>query len=265
MKNKILITVKEVREIEDFKKVGVSTFLFALQDFCVGYEREFSLDEINSIKEENKYILINRVLDCKDVDKLRELLSGELNVKGIVYEDIAVYQIIKSLKKNVQLICFQNHFNSNIKTVNFWLDRVDSVVICNELSKEEIITLLDGVKKDVVLQVYGHNQAMYSRRLLLSNFTNEFHLEPRSTNTLVEKVTGFTFKALENKYGTVLYSGNIFNGLELLSFPKVKYYFINTTFISHKDIMEVLENLSSSKGDRGFLDKETIYKLKEAK
>lgn len=265
MKNKILITVKKIDEIAQFKKVGISTFLFALRGFCVGYEYEVDIDEINEILEENKYVLINRILDCNDVDRLKKILSKNLNIKGIIYEDIAVYQIIKELKKDIELIYFQNHFNSNFQTANFWLDKVDSVVLCNELSKDELSSLLDKVKKDVIIQIYGHNQAMYSRRLLLSNFSQEFNLKSRTTNTLVEKVTKITFKAIENEYGTVLYSGNIFNGLELLGLKHIKYYFINTTFISHEEIMELLDNLSSSKGDKGFLNRETIYKLKEIK
>ena len=172
-----------------------------------------------------------------------------------------VYQIVKELNLNIELISFQNHFNSNCGTINFWLDRVDSVLVCNELTKEELEYITLNANKDVCLQVYGHNQAMYSRRYLLSNFAKEFNLDKKLKNTLIEKVSGIKFRAIENEFGTVLYSGNIFNGLDLLKLSNVKYFYINTTFISHDDVMKVLENLDGSilDSDDGFLNKPTIY------
>lgn len=265
MKNKYLINIRKIDEIEEYKKVGITTFLFPLLDFCVGYEREFSFVEIENIEEENKYILINRILDCKAVDLLYKVLESVKNIKGIVFEDIAVYQIVKKLGLDVELIYFPNHFNTNIGSINFFLERVDSIFVSNELTKEEIKYITEKANKEVVLQVFGYNQAMYSRRLLLTNFSHEFEVPLHNPNTLIERVSKISFKAIENKYGTVLYSGHIFNGLELTKMSNVKYFYINTTFIPLEDIIAILNgdlpsNLVTSKG---FLDKETIYKLKE--
>lgn len=265
MISKYLVNIRKIEEIEEYKKAGITTFLFPLLDFCVGYENEFSLSDITSIKEENKYILINRVLDCKSVDLLYEILKDTKNIKGIVFESLAVYEIVKKLNIKVELIYFSNHFNTNTKSINFFLDRFDSVFVSNELTKEEVKYITLNAKKEVVLQVFGHNQAMYSRRQLLSNFSREFAIPLNNPNTLVEKVSKVSFKAIENKYGTVLYSGKVFNGLELTKLSNVKYFYINSTFIPLKDV------ISSIKGDIpanidtsfGFLEKETIYKLKE--
>lgn len=262
MKNKIIVNIKKLSDILDYKKVGITTFLFALKGFCVGYENEFSIEEINEL-DECKYLLINRVLDCKAVDELNEILKKPLNIKGIIYEDIAVYQLVKKLDLDIELISFQNHFNSNCGTINFWLDRVDSVLVCNELTRNELEYITLNAKKSVCLHIYGYNQAMYSRRHLLSNFAKEFNLDKRNKNILIEKVSGMKFRAIENEYGTVLYSGNIFNGLSLLNLSNVKLFYFNTTFISHEDVIKVLSNLEDYlDGDDGFLNKPTIYKLK---
>lgn len=261
MKNKIIVNINKTSDIESFKKIGVSIFLFALKDYSVGYPCTFSLEEISNIAEPNKYVLINRLLDCESTSKIKKLLSKHVDIKGIFYEDIAVYQIVKSLNLDIELIYFQNHFNSNLKSVNFWLEKVDSVVICNELTKDEIKYICDNAKKSVVLQVYGYNQVMYSRRLLLTNYAKEFNLENKNNNILVENVTKLPFRAIENEYGTVLYSPNIFNGLELTSFNNVKFFYVNTNFINHEDLLLVLSGKKTI-GDSGFLNKETIYKLK---
>lgn len=264
MENKFLVNIRKIEEIEEYKKVGVTTFLFPLSSFCVGYEREFSLKEIENIKEENKYLLINRVLDCAAVDQLYVILKDLKNIKGIIFEDIAVYNIAKNLNLNVELIYFPNHFNTNVRTVNFFLSRVDSVFIANELTKEEVKDITEKANKEVVVQVFGHNQAMYSRRKLLTNFSREFNLSLHNPNTLVERVSKISFKAIENEYGTVLYSGKIFNGLELLTLSNVKYFYINTTFIPLAEIINTIKKAKTElKTDNGFLGKETIYKLKE--
>ena len=131
MNNKILIYVDNKDYVSDYRKAGVSAFLFALKDYCVGYENTYTLDEIEKVDVSNKYILINRLLDCNDVDNLKVILKDIDSIKGIIYEDISVYRIVKELGLDIELIFFQNHFATNSYSVNFWLDRVDSLLISN--------------------------------------------------------------------------------------------------------------------------------------
>ena len=161
-------------------------------------------------------------------------------------------------------ILFQNHFGTNKDSINFWLDRVDSVFVSNEITYDEIDYICKNVKKDVVLHLYGYNQVMYSRRLLLSNWSERFNIEKKSTNVISDISSGIKFRAMENEYGTVMYSQNVFNGSRLLGLDNVKYYYVNTTMVDHNVIMDFLTNKehSSEDEDNGFLDRETIYKLK---
>lgn len=266
MTSKILITVDNVTNLEDYRKVGITTFLFPLKDFCVGYNT-YTIEEINKIEVSNKYILINRVLDCSSTDKLKNILPVLVkSIKGIIYEDISVYMLIKELNLDTELIFFQNHFQTNLESVNFWLSKVDSLFLSNELTKEEISYITSNVKKDICLHLYGYNQAMYSRRHLLKNWCEAFNLEHKNETTITDKATKVKFHAKENEYGTVMYSGNIYNGSILLNEPNIKYFYVNPTMIEHSQVMSFLTNLethSNSNEDNGFLSKETIYKLKE--
>ncbi len=264
MISKILIYVDDINHIDDYRKADVSAFLFALEGFSVGYNT-YSLEEIVKNDVSNKYILINRVLDCNSVDTLKEILPLFKNIRGIVYEDIAVYNLVKELNLDVEMIFFQNHFATNSYSVNFWLDRVDSIVISNEITKDEIVDIVKIAKKEVVLHLFGYNQVMYSRRLLLTNWSDEFNIEAKNTNVLVDRATKVKFRALENEYGTVMYSDKIFNGKDLLDLDNVKYYYVNTMLIDHNEVMDFLSNdlHSSDNEDDGFLNRETIYKLKE--
>ncbi len=264
MMSKILISVDNAKYIEDYRKAGIDAFLFALKGYSVGYNT-YSLEEIEKIDVSNKYILINRLLDSFEVDSLKDVLKNIKGIKGIVYEDIAIYMIAQELNLDVELIFFQNHFGTSLPEVNFWLDRVDSMFISNEITKDEINGILDGVKKDVCLHLYGYNQVMYSRRLLLSNWSEEFDIPYKDTNVIVDKATKVKFRAMENEYGTVMYSEKIFNGKELLDSKHVKYFYVNPIMIDHDMVMDFISNInhSSDLEDDGFLHKETIYKLKE--
>lgn len=264
MISNILIYVDDINHIDDYRKAGVSAFLFGLEGFCVGYNT-YSLEEISKVDVSNRYILLNRVLDCKDIDKFKELLPSIKDIKGLVFEDIGVYNLVKDMNLGMELILFQNHFGTNTKSVNFWLDRVDSMFISNEITKEEISTIVEGVSKSVVLHLFGYNQVMYSRRLLLTNWSEQFDIPNKNTNVIVDRATKVKFRAIENEYGTVMYSDKIFNGNELLGLNNVKYYYVNTMLISHNEVMDFLTNTDhiSDNEDNGFLDRETIYKLKE--
>lgn len=264
MISNILIYVDNINHIDDYRKAGVSAFLFGLEGFCVGY-KTYSLEEISKVDVSNKYIILNRVLDCKDIDKLKDLLPNISDFKGLVFEDIGVYNLVKNMNLGMELILFQNHFGTNARSVNFWLDRVDSMFISNEITKDEIAEITENVKKDVVLHLFGYNQVMYSRRLLLTNWSEQFEIPNKNTNVIVDRATKVKFRAIENEYGTVMYSDKIFNGKELLGLKNVKYYYVNTMLLEHSVVIDFLTNSKhySDEEDNGFLDRETIYKLKE--
>ena len=264
MISKILLVLDNFDYLDDYRKVGITTFLFPLKEYCVGYN-DFSLEEINKCDVSNKYILINRVLDCKGIDEFKKIIKKFKNIKGLVFEDIGIYQSVKKIGLDLELILFQNHFNCNKESINFWLDRVDSVVVSNELTFNELKYITDNSKKEVVLHLYGYNQVMYSRRKLLTNFSEEFNLINKSKNIIEDKATHIKFRVFENDYGTVMYSDKIFNGKRLIDLNNIKYFYVNTTMINHKELMDFLttnRDINDSE-DEGFLDRETIYKLKE--
>lgn len=263
--NNILIYVDDIGHINDYRKAGVSAFLFALDGFSVGYNT-YSLEEIKNIDVSNKYIIINRMLDCDDVDNLKNVLRNIKGIKGIVYEDIAVYRLALDLNLDVELIFYQNHFGTNVHSVNFWLDRVDSMFVSNEITKDEIGLIAKEAIKPVCVNLYGYNQVMYSRRLLLSNWSEEFNVPYKNTNVLEDKATHVKFRAMENKFGTVMYSDKIFNGKDLMELSNIKFFYVNTMMIEHSIVMDFLRNImahTSIQEDDGFLNRETIYKLKE--
>jgi hypothetical protein len=100
---------------------------------------------------------------------------------------------------------------------------------------------------------------------LLSNWSEFFNIDKKNTNVITDRATKVKFRAIENEYGTVMYSDKIFNGQDLLSLTNIKYFYVNTMLIDHNTIMDFLTNKehTSDLEDNGFLERETIYKLKE--
>ena len=187
----------------------------------------------------------------------------KLKVKGIVFEDIGVFNLVKKLKLDIDLIYFPNHFNTNYQSINAFLDKgLTSAVVSNEITKKEIEDITKNVIKPVVLQVFGYNMAMYSRRLLLDNYAKVYNLEKKNPLVITESVSKHEFLVFENNYGTVSYDNHIFNGESLLELDNVLYFMVNTSFIPIDTVIKFLTN-SYQDEYSGFLDRETIFKLRD--
>ena len=258
-KDKILINIENLTEIEKYKKIGINNFLFTIDYFSIGYN---SFD-ISSLKELdcNKYILINRILNSSDVDKLKNIKDELINFDGIIFEDISVFNIFKD--SNIKLIWNQTHFATNYSSINYFLDLVDSVIISNELTNVEINEILDNSNKNLILNVFGKNPIMYSRRTLLTNFNKNFNLNDNKKVILKEAITNNEFKAIETEFGTFIKNNTYFNlipYLNELNENKIDFYLIYPDNLRFNDMLDYINGKVSGTND-GFRNKKTIYKL----
>jgi len=258
-KEKILINIENLSEIEKYKKIGINNFLFAIDYFSIGYN-SFNINDLKEL-ECNKYILINRVLNSSDVDKLKSIKDELLTFDGIIFEDIGVFNIFKDTK--IKLIWNQTHFATNYSSINYFLDNVYSVVISNELTNIEINEILKKSNKNLVLNVFGKNPIMYSRRTLLSNFNKNFNLNDIKEVILKETITNNEFNAIETEFGTFVKNNTYFNlipYLNELSNEKIDFYLIYPDKLEFDEILEYINGKVDGTND-GFRNKKTIYKL----
>lgn len=257
--NKLLILVQNKSLINKVKEVEKATFLFPLEGFTVGYPVTFKLDEID---EFGCYILVNRLLDEDSIESLKELFKNfPKNIKGIVFEDLGVIELVKDL--DITKILWQNHLNASYLSINGFLKYVDSVMMSTDITEEEIKLIINKADKPLVLPVLGFTPVMYSRRHLLSNFNINYDDNVSNPNVITEEVLKDEFKIYENEYGTQLFYNKVYDGRCLMKYDAL-YYFINSVFITDEDIISFIKNeeLSVSSFD-GFLNKKTIYKLKD--
>jgi collagenase-like PrtC family protease len=257
-RNKILVRINDLKEIEQYKKEGIINFLFPLQDFSIGYNT-FKIDDLKKIKE-NIYLLANRVLNNEDIDNFRKIKDKLSFAKGIIFEDIGIYQILKD--KDIPLIWSQAHFAINNHSINIWLDKVYSVVVANELEKNELEYIISNANKKVILPVLGLNMAMYSRRYLLSYY-NEFKGLNQLDRAILKTKNGKEFLAVQNNYGCVLFYLKHFNLLkEINNFDdsKILFYYIDPNMLNSSEVIDILNGKDISY-DNVFYETKTVYRI----
>jgi len=261
--NKILLNVSNLGDIEKYKKLGISNFLFPLEGYSVGYE-SFSFKDIEETGVKT-YILVNRLLTDNDIDEFLKL-DIPSNVEGFIIEDVGLYYALRDSK--YELISFQNHLNNNYKTVNFWLSRFDSIVLSTDITLEEISKIIEEAKKPVIFFTYGHPMVMYSRRTLVSNY-HEYLKEKSSTDMEVDIPSNDnSFILKENEFGTGVFSKNVLDArseASSLDDEKVKFYLVDTNFFSFDEVKDVIEGKEQENTKKGFLYTKTVYRIGDLK
>ena len=261
-KDKILINIENLLDVEEYKKIGYNNFLFAVDKFSIGYN-SFDLKDLIKLNC-NKYLLINRVLNNSDIEELKHIVNIIDKFDGVLFEDIGVYNILKNKTK---LIWNQSHFATNFSSINYWVDYVDSAVISNELTKEEVKDIINNANKKLVLNVFGKNPAMYSRRTLLSNFNNYFKLKMNKEAVIKDKISNEEFLVKETDKGTILFDNSYFSiidNIKEFNDENILYYLIYPAGLKVNSICDIINGKTNNYRD-GFMNKKTIYKLEVKK
>lgn len=245
-----LVTVTNKDYISKLKKEDV-TLVYPLRFFSTGYEEYFDISDIDD------FVLINRILTDSDLDKLEVMLKNS-HIKGIIFDDLGMLDVIKDL--NITKILLLDHIANNSKSVNYYLEYVDSVVVSSDLSKEEIKLVVKNANKKVVVFAFGLKALMYSRRNLVTNYEKHFKIE--ENNILDASINNKYFKFIESKEGTKVYAYPYYNALELLGLDNVLYFWYDPILLDIDNIIKVLHgDTKSIETSSIFLDKKTVYKV----
>ena len=268
IKNKNLVLITDHTLTTSLKKECQEsniTFLFPVENFCVGLPNCFKIMEI----KEEVFIFINRILDKEGIKEFKKLLNNlPNNIIGIVFDDIGILNILTETKSKLTKILFLNHLNCNYESINAYLEYVDSVVISTDITKEETQEILKKTLKPLVLYAFGHVNIMYSRRTLLTNYNKHFKTNIAKEINLTENMSKKSIKALENIYGTVIYTKEPFNNLALRNEDNILYNLINPIFLSDTEIIKIInseDNFEDKYPYKYLSTVETIVHIKEEK
>ena len=263
MKNNYLLLVTNKTIVAKLNEESNITFLFPIKNFTVGFPDTFLVDDIDV---DGAFIFVNRILDNEGIEKFKLLITNlPENIKGIVFDDIGVLQILNEVPNSLTKILFLNHFNCNYLSVNSYLEYVDSLVVSTDITDSELEEILNKANKPLVVYTFGYINIMYSRRKLLTNYNNYFKkkvpLVSNFTNDLNQE-----FKMVENEYGTVVYPSMPFNGLKYRKYNNILYCLINTLFLDDSEVINIINSDSdlTEKYPYQYLSlEETIVRIKE--
>lgn len=268
-----------------------NSFIIGLKDFSINYQ-EYTIEEIKKLKEDypniELFISLNKNIFNNDLDKLENILIelNKIDIKGLLFYDLAILSIVKNNNLNIPLVWAQEHMTTNYNTCNYYYDKgVEYVSLSSEITVSEIKEIKDNSKIKLISFFFGYPDVSFTKRKLLTNYF--------LYNNLDKKRDWYTISNDDNKYfikesnlGTRILYGKVMNGIkpfyDLLDV--VDYGIFNEELMDH-DIfikcLSIFKELIDNKitvidannkikdlinsDDTVFYYKKTIYKVKDEK
>ncbi len=291
---KLAVTPLNVASIKKLSDYGADIFIIGNKQYANRLGYSFSNMEIteanNIIKSLNKeiYINLNLIIHNNDLKKIKKFLTfvNDLNVDGIIFGDLAVYQFAKAAKIENKLIYNPDTLNTNYYDPLYWGNKgIKGLTISKEITLEDISIIAQNSEIEISLIGHGHLNMFHSRRPLIENFfkyTNteyESYIENRNIK-IVEEIRDESYPIFQDLHGT-----HIFREKSLESYQEVNIlkdiidifiidgifkdtdYLIETlknyrnllTTSDYKEKAKSLSKLLQKDHDSGFLYKKTVY------
>lgn len=274
------ILVKPMGKIEDYK--NIDGLILPLKGYSVDYLNYYTIDEIREIRNKftkEIFIVINRMIFNNDIDYLRKILKeiDILNVTGIFFYDLAILQLKKELDLKTDLVWNASHMTTNYKTCDYYYNKgVKYAYLSNEITFNEVISINEKSKIISMFSLVCYPVVATSFRYLVSNYNGVYRLKGNNSLEILERVTNDKYRLYESEFGTSFKYGKILNNLGVLDklrdidFP---YGILIEDGIEHDIFMKVLDFIGGNGSlslindligtNTGFLNKETIYKVKK--
>lgn len=244
------------------------------------------LDIYNTCTQNNVeiFVALNKNMHNKDLELLKNIMFklDKLNIKGIVYYDIAIVNIKLENNLKTDLVWGQEHLTTNYITANYWHKfGSEYTLVSNEITKAEILEIKEKSLPKLIVTLFGYLPMFVSERHLVKNYLKTFDLNDNSKVNYIEKENNI-YPIIDSNEGTIAYSSYILNGIkEVPEFKKQKidYILLNSFLINDSEFELVIDLFNDVdddnkeeceqkiddmfKTDYGFLDKKTIYKVKK--
>lgn len=213
--------------------------LIKINKYCKTYKKKIYIVIDNFISEEDKMELINYI------DFIRKL-----NVDGIYFHDLGIYDICRSYDMQNLLIYDGQTIICNSLDVAFYMSKgINGVVPSRELTLEEISGIVKNNPNCCDLLIFGHTRLSYSKRKFLTNYFKQINKEydffNKDSLCLIEEMRNYKMPIVEDESGTKIYTDYIFsmyNELPDLR-PYIKRGIVDSLFINDDRIITVLRDL----------------------
>ena len=270
------IIVKPEKDLEEYIKLGIKTFLLPLRDFSVEYSKYYSLEEIKKVREKypkiELFISINKNIMNEEIDSLRDILIelDNLNIKGIFFYDSALIRLMKKLKLNISLVWAQTHMVTNYNSCNYYYDNgVEYALLSKELRLDEVKEIISKARTKSIIELITKPSIAFSKRHLVTNYYTNINEEVKDEVTINEKISDTDLIVKENKDGSTFIKNSILNGftiLDELMVTDLSYILIKEDYIDHDLFIKIITNLVyylNNYKEMNTLEKEKFIKNQE--
>ncbi len=287
------ITVANHKDLENYlKETKSDIYIIGNDKFANRLPGSFSLEELKTavklIKLYNRQVYINLNLIIHDVDlkgvyEYMEYIKT-LEVDGIIFGDLAVYNYAKKLDMSQLLIYNPDTLNTNLYDPEFWAKKkIKGITVSKEIVKEELIDICKNSDIEISIIGHGYLNMFHSRRPLIENFLkyNEKDYKEYINNRnlhLVEEIRNESYPVFQDQHGT-----HIFRDKSMMAYNEIRelnkhlnVFIIDSIFKDSKDVVEAYNNyfrildsqdVNSEEisekyledHDSGFLYKKTVY------
>ena len=276
---KLLGVIKDNNYLE-YLNNGLDGLILPLENFSVDYFKYYSISLIKEYKKNtNKlcFVVINKMIFNNELDNLLTALKEleKIAVDGVFFYDLAVLNLVKENKINLNLIYNATHMVTNSDTINLYYDLgVKGAYLSNEITKDEILNIRNNTNSDLFILLLGNPVVAMSRRSLLTSYFVNKNKSKSDLITIKEPKSGQEFLVREDNNGTTFFYNkrlNLSNVYEELVGNNINYGIIeqgNFDSNQYKELINAFVNFNKQKIDelaghnRGFLYRETIYKVK---
>ncbi|HOO68052.1 MAG TPA: U32 family peptidase [Bacilli bacterium] len=272
---KILVQPINKKHIKYLNNTSIDGYIIGLKNYSIFQSLKLSIKDINKLNINNKklYISINKPIYNNEIDDTKKQLIeiSKLNITGVLFEDISIYNINKNMNLKLNLIWNQMHLPTNSLSCSYWNNKgIKGALLSTELMVDDFIKIKKDTNMIIMVYLYGYIPMFESSRTLLTNYFKYIkRFKLNKLYYLYEKVTNKYYKIYE-EYNNTYILGDILNGINYLDKIKsnnIDYIVLNGVFIKEKEFNRVLNDYINNKKDdnvyTGFLNKESIFKVKK--
>ena len=257
--------------IPNNKDVVFNNLILPLKDYSIGFDVYYTVSEINSLSEKlNISVIINKFLHKEDIKNIINIIN-ELeidNIKYIFVEDLGLV----SLLDNDKVVVSQNHIINNYDSINYFKSLgYSNILVNNDLTINELKEIISKTSSNLFMYFISKNNLMYSKRRLLTAFSNYKNSDILKKEVITEKVSNHKLIIKEEKCGTCIFNKRIFAGNKYISELSSVNKIVNLSNMDEfetKTILKYMDKVNLSdyiEIDDYFLDNVIPYKVGDIK
>lgn len=296
--NNIIISCPNKENFNFYNENVIDGFAIGIEKYSENfnyYIKEANLQKVvYDITNNNKkvYVMLNKVITNNMLEGLIKLLNkiSKLNVEAVIFSDIAIFNIVKEKKLNINLM-LHNKMVTNSKSINFYEKRgLYGFLPTPQITIDEYIKIYNNTSSKSIIKLFGYTNMATSSRTLITNYLKYFKIKknPNKKYYMFEKSSSKFYPIIED--GTTnFFSSKILNGL--LEYKRLlnenidcniylddymvnenSFYNVIEAFVALKNhpnddefaqkLKMVVDSNVFNETDNGFLNKRTIFKVK---